>query len=53
MSPISIVKLEPSDDNISVLLDFDDDGCHAVELSNLSQSSFRSAQSIPSRLVCK
>jgi hypothetical protein len=47
---IATVKLEVIDDNVVVLLDFEDDICAFVDLSNTLSFSFKSVPFIPSQL---
>lgn len=44
------VKLEPSDDNIFMLLDYNNKICLAIDLSNTSPFPFRSMTPTPSRI---
>lgn len=47
---IANVKLEPSDDNVFVLLDYSDDICDVVDLSNTLPFPFQDTPYVPSQL---
>ena len=48
---LSIVKLEPNDETILVLFNFDGNVCQTIDLSNTSLHPFRSAHSTPSKFA--